>query len=179
MATVGYRAGVMAAAREGDGGFDTLPDVTTRGQLRHEIGGNGVAPKAKRAPVHPLAVAAFAVAVVAGVLALYGSFMAEKHIAGSPLNTARNNPGLEDTRMSKITRYSVEIVAFVLPMILGIGAALLGGEAMKAIEKGSGAHTGSLSAVFAILIGGLAAVVAGCMTAAVFIWPYVPTLYTT
>jgi hypothetical protein len=138
-----------------------------------------MAATAKKAPVHPFALVAFAVAVVAGVLALYGSFMAERHLAGSPLNVARNDPGLVDTQTSKITRYSVQIVAFVLPIILGVGASLLGGEAMKAIEKERGAYSGSLSAVFAILIGGLAAVVAGCMTAAVFVWQYVPTLYTT
>ena len=133
---------------------------------------------ARRAPVHPMAVAAIVTSGLAGVLALYGSLVAEKHLAGSPLNVARNDPGLVETQTSRVTRYTIEVVAFVLPMVLGVGAALLGGEAMKAVEKAGGRYSGSLPAVFAIMIGGLAAVVAGCMTVAVFVWPHVPSLYT-
>ena len=130
----------------------------------------------RKNPVHPLAVVAFVVSLLAGVLALYGSLMAENHIHGSPLNVARQRQGLPETRDSHVTRYTLETVAFVLPMLLGVGAALLGGEAMKAVEKANGRYTGSLPAVFAIMIGGLAAVVAGCMTFAVYVWPHVPGL---
>ena len=133
----------------------------------------------KPVPMHKLAVAAISVAAVAGVLALYGSLFAEKHLAGSPLNVARNEPGLPETRESNINRYTLEIVAFVLPLVLGVAATLLGGEAMKAIEASNGTRSGNLPAVFAIMIGGLAAVVAGCMTIAVFVWKHVPSLYTT
>src|SRR5687767_15078326 len=42
-----------------------------------------------RAPVHRMAWAAIAMAVVAGVLALYGSLYAEKQIPGTPLCEAR------------------------------------------------------------------------------------------
>ncbi len=131
----------------------------------------------ERTPVHGLALAAIMVSVVAGVLALYGSLVAEKHIAGSPLNVARGEAGLVETQESKVRRYSIQIVAFVLPLLLGVGASLLGGEAMKAIEKQQGAYSGNLHAVFAIMIGGLAAVVAGCMTFAVFVWKSVPSFY--
>lgn len=133
---------------------------------------------ARRAPVHPMAAVSLGTAVVAGVLALYGSLLAETHIAGSPLNVARNDPGLDGTRTSKVTRYTFQIVAFVLPIFLGIGAGLLGGEAMKAVERSNGAYSGNLPAVFAMMVGGLAAVVAGCMSVAVFVWPHVPTIYT-
>lgn len=134
---------------------------------------------AKRVPAHPVAIAAFAVSVVAGVLALYGSFLSEKHLAGSRLNTARKDTGLTATETSKTTRYTVQIVAYVLPFVLGVGAALAGGEAMKFIETAGGKYAGNLPAVFAIMIGGLAAVVSGCMILAVFVWRYLPTFYTT
>src|SRR5438105_2551131 len=99
--------------------------------------------ESKSVPVHKLAVAAISVAALAGVLALYGSLFAEKHLAGSPLNVARNEPGLPETRESNINRYTLEIVAFVLPLVLGVGATLLGGEAMKAIEASNGTRSGS------------------------------------
>lgn len=132
----------------------------------------------RTAPVHRLGVIAFAVAVVSGVLALYGSLMAESHLAGSPLNEARKQEGLEVTRTSQATRYGIQFAAFVLPMILGIGATLLGGETMRTIEKSNGAFSGNLWAVFAMMIGGLAAVVAGCMSAAMFAWTSMPSIYT-
>jgi hypothetical protein len=125
-----------------------------------------------------MAATAIVTAGLAGVLALYGSLMAEKHLAGSPLNVARNDPGLVETQQSRVTRYTIQFVAFVLPMVLGVGAALLAGEAMKAVEKAGGRYSGSLPAVFAMMIGGLAAVVAGCMAVAVFVWPLVPSWYT-
>ena len=43
------------------------------------------------APAHPLAWLAITTAVVAGVLGLYGSMHAEKHVAGSPLRDARGD----------------------------------------------------------------------------------------
>src|SRR5262245_56507483 len=102
------------------------------------------AASAKKVPVHKLAWIGFGMALVALVLAWYGSLHAEKHIAGSPLREARGSanviaePGpwyerlwdraettvfgdrfdkkvLALTERSKIARYSLEIVAFVLP----------------------------------------------------------------
>lgn len=136
-------------------------------------------PGTPRVRNHPLATAAFGAAIVAGVLALYGSFLSQKHLAGSPLNVARGEPGLAATRDSKVTRYTVQAVAYVLPFVLGVGAAVMGGESMKAIERSNGARGGNRFGVFAIMVGGLAAVVAGCMILAVYGWKYLPALYTT
>lgn len=161
----------------------------------------------KRAPVHRLAWAGFGVALVALVLAWYGSLHAEKHIPGSPLREARGpanvlaEPGpwyerlwdraevsvfggrfdkkvLALTERSKVARYSVEVVAFVLPFVLGLAAALMGGSAMTAVEKSHGKYSGNFQSVFAIMIGGFAAVIAGCMIVSVYLWPHVPSLYT-
>lgn len=161
----------------------------------------------KKVPVHRLAWTGFAISLIALVLAWYGSLHAEKHIAGSPLREARGSanvisgPGawferafdraeirvfgdrfdkkiLELTERSKIARYSLEIVAFVLPFVLGITAALMGGTAMTAVEKSKGKYSGNFQSVFAILIGGFAAVIAGCMILSVYIWPHMPSFYT-
>src|SRR5262245_61510644 len=44
-------------------------------------------------PVHWMSWAGIVMAVIAGVLALYGSMHAEKHLAGSPLREARGSAG--------------------------------------------------------------------------------------
>ncbi|MDB5308493.1 MAG: hypothetical protein JWO38_2695 [Gemmataceae bacterium] len=131
----------------------------------------------KRAPVHSLAWAALVTGLVASALALYGSFLSERHLDGSPLNTARNAAGLESTRASTATRYGLQFVAYFLPFVLGVGAALAGGEAMRAVERHGERYSGSRHAVFAIMIGGLSAVVSGCMILAVFVWEHVPAGY--
>jgi len=71
------------------------------------------------------------------------------------------------------------VVAFVLPFVLGLGAALAGGEAMRRIERDTEKYGGNFEAVFAIMIGGLAAVISGCMILSVFAWRFVPAAYTT
>src|SRR5579883_2664780 len=110
------------------------------------------------APIHRMSWAAISMAIVAGVLALYGSMAAEKHLAGSP-REARGSAGLPAqpgswyerlwvkgetsilgdridrkmftlTERSKIANYSVQIIAYVLPFWLGLAAALTGGWAM-------------------------------------------------
>lgn len=159
-------------------------------------------------PVHPLAWAAITTAVVAGVLALYGSMQAEKHLPDSPLRAARGDAGLparpgtwagrkweqaeasafggdldrkvlETTERSKVANYALQAVAYVLPFVLGVAAALAGGSAMNAVERGGGKYAGNTLSVFAMLAGGLAAVVAGCMMVSLYLWPHVPSLYTT
>jgi hypothetical protein len=163
--------------------------------------------RVKRAPVHRLAWAGFATAVVALLLAWYGSLDAEKHIAGSPLREARGSAGLPAepgpwyerlwdraevsvfgdradkkilalTERSKIARYTLQVVAFVLPFALGLVAALMGGSAMTAIEKSGGTRAGNFQAVFAIMIGGFAAIIGGCMIVSVYVWPHLPSIYT-
>jgi hypothetical protein len=161
-----------------------------------------------RAPVNRLAVLSIAIAVIAGVMALYGSMHAEKHIAGSPLRAARGNSGqpsqpgsgvdklvvkaetkvfgtrLDDkmqsiTSRSKIANYIVQIVAYILPFVLGLIAAFAGGSTMKAVRLSNGKTVGNTLAVFAVLLGGLASVVAGCMLVSLYLWPLLPAFYTT
>src|SRR5262245_43085116 len=161
----------------------------------------------RRAPVHRLAWAGFAIALVALLLAWYGSLHAEKHIAGSPLREARGTsnviaePGpwyerlfdrtevsifgehfdrkvLAFTERPKIARYLVQFIALGLPFLLGLAAALMGGNAMTAIERAGGTRSGHFQAVFAIMIGGFAAVIGACMIVSVYIWPQLPSIYT-
>jgi hypothetical protein len=149
-----------------------------------------------------------AMAVLAGVLALYGGMHAEKHLPDSPLRAARGSAGLpaqpdsrpgrawvrfetrlfgdrldnkviELTTRSKIANYSLQIVAYLLPFALGLAGALTGGWAMKVIEQAGGRYSGNALAVFSMMIGGLATVVAGCMMVSLYVWPHLPTLYTT
>lgn len=134
---------------------------------------------AKTGRTHPLAVAALVVSVFAAAFALYGSFLSERHLDGSQLNEARGARGLESTRNSAATRYQIQFAAYVMPFVLGVAAALAGGEAMRVIDSRDGAYRGSLPAVFGIMIGGLSAVVSGCMLLAVFGWKHVPSWYTT
>ena len=160
----------------------------------------------RRAPVLRQAMLSFILAVVALLLAWYGSLHAEKHLAGSPLREARGSanvvaePGtwyervwdraearlfggqldrkiLELTQRSASARYLVQIVAFGLPLILGLLAALLGGNALTAIEQSGGTRSGNFQAIFAIMIGGFAAVIAACMVVSIYLWPPLPSLY--
>ncbi len=156
--------------------------------------------------VHRLAKAGLVAALLAFVLACYGSFAAERHLAASPLNTARANVTAaeptswygrlivraeaaafgdrldrvmtERTAHSRRARLTLGAFAFVLPFVLGLGAALMGGHAMKLIERDTEKWGGNFEAVFAIMIGGLSAVISGCMILAVFGWRLVPNLYT-
>ena len=161
----------------------------------------------RRVPVHRLALTGFVLSLVALVLAFYGSLYAEKHIAGSPLREARGSAGLPAepvrwyerlgakaetsifgdridrkmlalTERSKIANYSLQVVAFVVPFLLGIGAAVIGGRAMAAIERSRGQTAGNFQAVFSIMIGGFAAVISGCMLLSFYVWPMMPSLYT-
>ncbi len=159
-------------------------------------------------PVHRMSWVGIGMAVVAGVLALYGSMHSEKHIDDSPLRVARGSSGLPakpesgvgrlivkaetsafgeriDTKMlaltkrSKVANYTLQIVAYVLPFWLGLAAALTGGWAMQTVQKSDGKYAGNTLAVFSMMAGGLAAVVAGCMMVSIYVWPHVPSLYTT
>jgi hypothetical protein len=161
-----------------------------------------------RAPIHRMSWAAIVMAAVAGVLALYGAMWAERHIAGSPLREARGSAGLPArpnsavgrlwargetslfgdrfdrtmlalTERSKIANYSLQIVAYLLPFGLGLAGALTGGWAMKVVQQSGGRYAGNTLAVFSMMIGGLAAVVAGCMMVSLYLWPLLPSPYTT
>lgn len=161
-----------------------------------------------RSPVYPWARRGFGVAIVALILAWYGSLHAEKHIAGSPLRQARGSAGLPAqpnnwyeylvdrlevalfgtqldriilnwTERSRIARYTLQGIAFFLPGLLGLTAVVIGSHAMNDIERLRGRYSGNFYSVFAIMIGGFAAIVSLCMIFSVYIWPYVPSLYTT
>lgn len=125
-----------------------------------------------RKSVLPLAWVAMAAAFIAAVLALYGSFFSELHLSGSPLNKARRQPGLPDANRNLIV-----FAAYFLPCGLGLFAAIAGGKAMRTIEARGRIHAGNRYSVFAIMIGGLASVVSGCMILAIYLWPHVPALY--
>jgi hypothetical protein len=156
----------------------------------------------KSPPFHRLALTGFILSIVALVLAFYGSLYAEKHLAGSPLREARGSAGIPAqpnnaferliangettifgdridrkmlalTERSRIANYSLQIVAFVLPFILGIAAAIIGGNAMTAIEQSAGKRVGNFQAVFSIMIGGFAAIISGCMMLSFYFWPMI------
>src|SRR5262245_26118594 len=164
--------------------------------------------RSRKRPIHWLAWLGFGASVAAFVFAWYGSLQAEKHIADSPLRQARGDAGvavqpgpwyerlwvrgetsvfgdridhkmLALTERSKIARYSLQVVAYFLPLALGIGAALTGGLAMKLIEESGGKYAGNFQCVFSMLMGGFSAVIAGCMILSIYVWPHVPSLYTT
>jgi len=125
-----------------------------------------------RKRILPLAWVALFAAFAAALLAFYGSFFSELHLPGSPLNTARKQPGLADSN-----RGAIAFAAYFLPFGLGLAASFLGGKAMRMIDPSGRTHSGNRHCVFAIMIGGLAAVVSGCMIFAVYVWPHVPALY--
>jgi hypothetical protein len=161
----------------------------------------------ERVPVHRLAWTGFILAILALLLAWYGSLHAEKHITGSPLRAARRSADvigepsswyerlvdraevsvfgeridariLEATERSPAIRYAMQFVAYLLPFLLGLAAAFMGGSAISAIEQSGAARSGHFQSVFAIMIGGFAAVIAGCMLASVYLWPRLPSIYT-
>ncbi|HEX4606738.1 MAG TPA: hypothetical protein VH092_00900 [Urbifossiella sp.] len=123
--------------------------------------------------------AALLVALLALGLSLYGSLLSERHLAGSRLNEARNAPGAAFTRSSEGVRTAVAVGAYALPFVLGVVATVLGGWAMRGLERRPDERIGHLTAVLAVMIGGLAAVVSGCMLFAVYGWQHVPSYYTT
>jgi len=160
----------------------------------------------KKLPVHSMAWVAFAGSIVAVVFAFYGSLHAEKHLPDSPLRQARGSAGLPAqpthwyervlargetslfgdradrailalTTRSNAAYYAVHIIAYVFPFLLGIGSALLGGWAMSLIEGKKATHGGDLQAVFSMMIGSFAAIIAGCMMMSLYVWKWVPAGY--
>lgn len=156
--------------------------------------------------MHVTAKLGLGLAVVSLVLAWYGSLHAEKHLPNSPLRAARSTgnapsaPGnwyerlwdraeaklfggsldakiLALTSRSRTARIAVEVVAFWLPFVLGIVAALLGGWAMKCIERERDRYYGNFHSVSSIMAGGLASIISGCMILNIYVWPHIPSLY--
>jgi hypothetical protein len=142
---------------------------------------------------------------VSVLLGWYGSLHAEKHIAHSRLRQARGSAGLPAqpnnwyehlvdrleivllgtqvdrlvlawTERSRIARYTLQGIAFFLPGILGLTAVAIASQAMNAIEQQRGRYSGNFYCVFAIMIGGFAAIIALCMIFSVYFWPLMPQL---
>jgi hypothetical protein len=59
----------------------------------------------------------------------------------------------------------------VLPIVLGFGAAMLGGRAFKTIERSSGQLVGDGPAFFSLMISLFAAIIGLCTTFVTLIWP--------
>jgi hypothetical protein len=162
---------------------------------------------AERVRVHPLARLGFGLSLAALFVAWYGSLHAEKQLPATGLRTARGptaviaEPGpwyekvvdraevklfgdrwdrreLEATERSRLASWLVQILGFWLPLTLGLSSAYLGASALSTIEHLGGRAAGNFQAVFAIMIGGFAAIIAGCMIVSYYIWPHVPSLYT-
>ncbi|MFO0798655.1 MAG: hypothetical protein U0804_14365 [Gemmataceae bacterium] len=124
------------------------------------------------------AVVALSLSLLAIGLSLYGAMLAEEHLAGSPLNAARNTPGAAFTHASEGARKAVAVVAYALPFVLGFVAAVIGGWAVRTLDIHPAHRLGHLFAVFAVMVGSLAAVVSACMAFGVYGWPHVPHYYT-
>ena len=127
----------------------------------------------------PRALVAFGLALAALALSLYGALMAEGHLAGSPLNAARNRPGAEFTHADQNGRMVLALAAYALPFVVGVVAAVLGGRLVRTLDHQPGHRLGHLFAVFAVMVGSLAAVVSACMAFGVYGWPHVPDYYAT
>ena len=126
----------------------------------------------------PRAQFAFGLALAALGLSLFGALVAEGQLAGSPLNAARNRPGAEFTHAAENARMLLAMVAYGLPFVLGVAAAVLGGRVVKTLDHHPGHRLGHLFAVIAVMVGWLAAVVSVCMAFGVYGWPHVPRYYT-
>jgi hypothetical protein len=122
---------------------------------------------------------ALGLALAAFALSVWGALMAEGYLAGSPLNAARNAPGSEFTHASENARMVLAVVAYAVPFVLGVAAAVLGGRTVRTLDHHPGHRLGNFVAVFAVMIGSLAAVVSACMAFGVYGWPHIPDYYTT
>lgn len=78
------------------------------------------------------AMVALGLAVAALAQSLFGTLVAEEQLAGSPLNAARNRPGADFTHASQNAR--MVLVGYVLPFVLGVAAAVLGGRLVRTLD---------------------------------------------
>lgn len=140
---------------------------------------DGATPPTAGARRSSRATAALVVALVAFGLSLYGSLLAERHLPGSRLNEAWLSPGTAFAQSSESVRGLVAFAGYGLPLLLGVAGAVVGGRAMRALGTDPADRIHHLKAVFAVMIGGLAAVVSACMLLAVYGWDHVPHWYTT
>lgn len=113
-----------------------------------------------RSPLSPSAIVGFVLAIFAIALALFGTY--------NPWGALKVPLQPRLFGISGILFYGG---TFVLPIFLGIVASLFGGLAMKSIEDAHGKLHGAGHAVFAVMIGLFAAVLAGVNVFSALIWP--------
>ena len=112
----------------------------------------------KPLPTNVVAAVGLGLAAIAFALAVYGALIAPGHLRASaaPLSPA-----------------VVRAVGFTAPLALGLVAVVLGLVGLHRIERCGGRLGGDAQGVFAVMIGGLAAVVGGVQVFADAVWPTV------
>lgn len=115
---------------------------------------------APKKPVSKEAAAALALSAVALLLATLGVFIPRGGLS-YPVSLKLTGTGA----------FLVYGVTFVLPIFLGLGAAVLGGRAYRAIERQQGQLGGDGLAFFGLMIGFFAAAIGATTTFAGLIWP--------
>jgi hypothetical protein len=111
-------------------------------------------------PASREAVAALTTAVVALALAMLGVY--------SPWGALRFPISMKLSGGAALFGYGGTCV---LPILLGIGAALLGGRAFRSIERAQGTLGGDGFAFFSLMIGLFSVIMGVCSTFAALIWP--------
>lgn len=114
----------------------------------------------KPLPANRTATLGFAFALVAFVLANYGALLAPWHV---------RTPGF------LVPASLIPVVAYFGPLVLGLIAVCLGTFGLRAIERVHGQLGGDMHGVFAVMIGGLSAVVGAIQLFAFSVWPRVWT----
>jgi hypothetical protein len=114
----------------------------------------------RKRPLCIEAAAALVLSIVAVGLAILGVY--------SPWGALRFPVNHERDGFNPLVGYAL---TFVLPMVLGVAAALLGGYAFRKIERSEVKLSGDGFAFFSIMIGLFAAVIGACITFARLVWP--------
>jgi hypothetical protein len=114
----------------------------------------------RKLPASREAAAALAIAITALALAVFGVY--------SPWGALRFPVSQQLSGFAAVVGYGGTCV---LPVFLGIGAALLGGHSFRTIERSHGKLGGDGFAFFSLMIGLFAVVIGVCSTFATLIWP--------
>lgn len=102
------------------------------------------------------AVVGFIVAQIAFALAIYAALLAPWHLRSGEL---------------PVSPEIAKGVFYVGPLLLGVIAICLGNFGLRAIERAGGNLGGDMQGVFAVMLGGLAAVVGAVQLFADSVWP--------
>ncbi len=114
----------------------------------------------RKRPLCVEAAAALALSIVAVGLAILGVY--------SPWGALRFPVNHERDGFNPVLGYAA---TFILPIVLGVAAALLGGYAFRKIERSEVKLSGDGFAFFSIMTGLFAAIIGACTTFAGMIWP--------